>query len=269
MNIPTWIYNIFNEADSCCKDKRSYNFNAAKHDGVLDKSEVDFAMKHISIFSSGQLKINTGMTVYDMIDANRSYLRKYIIMGDNEYKAGRKVSVCGIMFPAIFSRKKSKDDPKSIEVMQGQYAVKTYSKDNPSIQTCNVCNCIAVTIYDKKNKRGFVAHIDTTEKADSLKSVLQKLNFDPKNCEVRIIGGITGLSEGNIEIIDTTLKSMGFDIEEYDILGSADKPRAIQLNLETGEVTDYEESNPLNNRDIDEVAGDIGKSPLAANKRSD
>lgn len=270
MNIPYWIHNLFKEADSCCKDKRSYNYNAAKQDGVLDKSEVDFAMKYISIFSSGELKISFGMTVEDMIEANRSKLRKYIVMSDNVYEEGRKISVFGYMFPAIFSRNKSKDDPKSIEVMQGQYAVKTYSKDNPSIQTCNVCNCVAVTIYDKKNKRGFVAHIDTTEKADSLRDVLEKLNFDPKNCEVRIIGGRTGLSEGNIEIIDMTLKSMGFEIKEYDILGSENTaPRAIQLNLETGEVTDYEESNPLNNRDIEEVASDIGKSPLAANRHSD
>ena len=83
MNIPYWIHNLFKEADSCCKDKRSYNYNAAKQDGVLDKSEVDFAMKYISIFSSGELKISFGMTVEDMIEANRSKLRKYIVMSDN------------------------------------------------------------------------------------------------------------------------------------------------------------------------------------------
>ena len=111
------------------------------------------------------------------------------------------------------------------------------------MQTFGIGPCVAVTIYDKKQKMGFLAHIDTPDKAKSLNGVLNRLSsqgFNLENCEARIIGGQTGSSTETIKTIQKCLENTPATIAEMDVLGN--KVRSIQLNLDTGEVTDYKET---------------------------
>lgn len=122
------------------------------------------------------------------------------------------------------------------------------------MQTYGIGPCVAVTIYDRTNKKGFLTHIDTPEKAKSLKTVLYKLSaqgFDVKNCEARIIGGQTNSSMDTVKEIQKALEEKQYNIVETDVFGNC--ARAIQLDLNTGEVTDYNET--IHQRDdIDMVA---------------
>ena len=236
--IPEEVLNYFRQVDQGWKADGTVD--KSRIDGKLDQQEVDYVKKHISVFTGEQgIKVTAGMTIFDMIKAN-NYMRSRSVLGDKDYNSGRRVTVFGYLIRTIFGRNKSTDNNKSIEVDQGQYAVKKYSQEFPAMQTWNVQNCVAVTIYDKVNKRGFMAHIDCTSKAYDLKNVLKKLGFKPENCEARIIGGRDEMSEGNVEIIDNILRCFKFDIVEQDVLGK--KIRAIQMDLNTGEVTDYEET---------------------------
>ena len=84
-----------------------------------------------------------------------------------------------------------------------------------------------------------MAHFDTVEKIYDFEKLIKELGFDPANCEARIIGGRTDMSEGKVELLDNILQQNYFNVVEIDVLGTNE--RAIQLNLDTGEVTDYVE----------------------------
>ena len=138
-------------------------------------------------------------------------------------------------------REWSRDSKESIEVAQGEYSVAEYSSRTPSLQTYGIGPCVALTIYDKESKQGFLAHIDSPQKAKSLHEILPQLlkrGFDANNCEARIIGGTT--SNHSSEIIKNIQKNLNeadLKIVETDILGKS--TRNIQLDLNTGNVTDY------------------------------
>lgn len=222
---------------------QGWNSNGTKeasraNDNILDQKEVEYAKKNISVFLENSncngFKIEAGMTIEDMIEAN-PYFRGICILGDKNYTPKSLLS------RLFFSRNKADDDKKSIEVQQGHYAVKTYSKDCTSIQTDYVNDCVAVTIYDKKHKRGFIAHFDAVEKIYDFKNLIKQLGFNPSDCEARIIGGRTNMSEGKVELLDNILQQNNFNIVEIDVLGTEE--RAIQMDLNTGEVFDYKETN--------------------------
>jgi chemotaxis receptor (MCP) glutamine deamidase CheD len=221
---------------------QGWNSNGTKdasraNDNILDKKEVEYAKKNISVFLDYDVKgfkIEAGMTIEDMIEAN-PFFRSICTLGDKNYTPKSLFS------RLFFSRNKADDDKKSVEVGQGHYAVKTYSKDCTSIQTDYINDCVAVTIYDKKHKRGFIAHFDTVEKIYDFKNLIKQLSFNPSDCEARIIGGRTNMSEGKVELLDNILQQNKFNIVEIDVLGT--KERAIQMDLNTGEVFDYEETN--------------------------
>lgn len=140
-------------------------------------------------------------------------------------------------------RKISLDSIDSYEVLQGQYVIQKYSPKTPSLQTFGIGPCVAVTLYDPKTKTGTLAHIDSTDKAKSFTNVLNQLKYqgiDLNNLEAHIIGGQTGSSEETVGILYDSIKNNSIKLKEIDVLG--DNTRAIMLNLENGEVSDYQES---------------------------
>ncbi|MBP3821785.1 hypothetical protein J6G99_09115 [bacterium] len=252
MKIPEWVQKEFNSFD---KDKN----------GIITQKEIDNHKSTDSIFANKKgFKVENGMDINLFLKENRSIYGTAVQFTDNDYSEGRKILKKEQFRPTDKTRKFTEDDSKSVQVEQGEFAIKKYSKDTPSLQTYNVWNCVAVTIYDKKTKTGFMAHIDTVDRADSLEKVLKNSNFNPETSEVRIIGGLTNLSEGTIEIVDETIKKYNLKVVEYDILGEG--RRDIQLDLKTGEVFDYKELHRKY-----KVAHDknINKLYLMPNERSD
>ena len=235
MKIPQEVYDDFYRFD---KDRS----------GTIEQSEIDAWKGTGTVFDTEKYnfyKVSDKMNISLFIKENRSRYGASVQYTDNEYTEGRKILSKQSLIPTSQKRNICKDSNSSIQVKQGEFAVNAYSKDTPSLQTYNVCNCVAVTIYDKKTKRGFLAHIDTIERADSLEKILKTCNFNPKTSEVRIIGGQTGCSEGVVELIDETIKNSNLKVVEYDVLGTPmECVRNIQLDLKTGEVFDYTESNP-------------------------
>ena len=234
MKIPLYIQECFKAFD---------NING---NGIIEQEEIDALKGTGTIYDVNKSKyfsVKAGMDLSVFIQDNRYKFGSVVQFTDNEYTQGRKTIQKDTLKPTHKKRKLTCDDKKSIQVEQGEFALKTYSEDAPSLQTYNVCNCVAISIYDKETKKGFLAHIDTVSRADSLEKVLQNCNFNPETSEVRIIGGHTEASEGLIEIIDETVKKFSLKVVEYDLLGN-NKRRDIQLDLNTGELFDYNESKP-------------------------
>ena len=255
MKIPQWVYDDFNNFD---KDKN----------GTIEQSEIDDLKGSGTIFDTNNYKIfnvSADMDISLFVKENRSRYGAVAQFTDNEYTEGRKILQKKQLVPTDKKRKTSEDSNNSIQVEQGEYAVKTYSEDTPSLQTYNVCNCVAVTIYDKATKKGFLTHIDTIERADNLEKILKSCNFNPKTSEARIIGGLTGCSEGTIELIDETIKKFNIKVVEYDVLGKEQR-RDIQLDLKTGEVSDYNETSPTYKVAFDADADELSLLP---NKKSE
>lgn len=232
MKIPQWIFDDF------------YNFDKNRN-GTIEQSELDELKGSGTVFDPDNTlyKVSSGMNISLFIQENRRQYGTAIQYTDNEYTEGRKVLQNNQLMPTNKTRRCTKDKSKSIQVEQGEFAVKTYSKDTPSMQTYNVCSCVAVTIYDKATKRGFMAHIDKDDRAESLEKILKSCKFNPETSEVRIIGGWSKNSEGTIEIVDEIVKKFNLKVVEYDVLGESCR-RDIQLDLNTGEVFDYDETTP-------------------------
>ena len=237
-------------------------------DGTISQAEIDSHKGTDTVYDTSRHKfynVYDKMNISLFIKENRSRYGATVQYTENEYSEGRKILQKQQLLPTDKKRSTCDDSSNSIQVEQGEFALKTYSKDTPSLQTYSVCNCVAVTIYDKKTKKGFLTHIDTVDRADSLAKTLEHCGFNPKTSEVRIIGGQTGLSEGIVEIIDETVKKFNLKVVEYDVLGQQCR-RDIQLNLNTGEVFDYNESNPTYDVALEEGAE---KLFLISNKQSE
>ncbi len=211
--------------------------------GILDKNEIDSFIK-FSGENEGEMDIlKEGMDIYGFTETNLNRYREFVLMNDKDYKEGRQILADGEFISTDAKRQICEDDPNSALVEQGRYAIKKYSQDTPSMQTYHVNNCVVATIYDKETKTGFMAHFDLTETIEKLDKILDNANFNPNTSEVRIIGGVTKWSEGKIEMIEDSINKHNLKIVEYDILGE-DNERNIQLDLNTGEVYDYKETEP-------------------------
>jgi chemotaxis receptor (MCP) glutamine deamidase CheD len=237
-NYPKWITDIYNKVDK-------------KKDGIITQDEIDNldrakeGIGTIYIFEDG-------MSIDDFVNRNRSVFSGYVHFEGDPIEGRQIIDPNGKLQRTNFTRKISFDSDKSIEVMQGEYSIIEYSENTPFMQTYGIGPCVAVTIYDKKSKKGFLAHIDTHSKAKSLNGILSRLKtrgFDTDNCEARIIGGQTGCSTETVKEIQKQLNSKKINIVEMDVLGS--DARSIQLDLNTGEVTDYNETiHTRNDMDI-------------------
>lgn len=231
MRLSKYVYQVFNEIDHINRN------------GEIEQEEIDSFRGTGSVYDPdmGCYNIKAGMSVFSFAKENMDFFRDSIQYTDRIYKEGRRIKDGSNQVTTELPRKTSPDDSDSIHVKQGQFAVKTYSPKNTSLQTCDICTCVAVTVYDKATQKGFLAHIDSVRRAQNLKEILQTAGFNPETSEVRIIGGYTDCSEGTIEMIDEVMDELKLNVVEYDILGS-DK-RSIQMDLQTGEVSNYTEQD--------------------------
>ena len=239
LNIPEWISNIYYKVDK--------NKDGITQDEIDNLDRAKEGIGSIYIFEAG-------MDLNSFVNKNRSVFAGYISFEGDPVEGRQIVNTEGQLKQTSLRRNITKDTEKTIEVSQGEYSIATVSDEVQTMQTYGIGPCVAVTIYDKTNKKGFLTHIDTPEKAKSLRSVLYKLSaqgFDVKNCEARIIGGQTGSSMDTVKEIQKVLEEKQYNIVEMDVFGNG--VRAIQLDLNTGEVTDYKET--IHQRDdIDMVA---------------
>ena len=233
IDIPKWIADIYYKVDK-------------NRDGITQAeiNNLDRAKEGI-----GSIYIfEAGMDLNSFVNKNRSVFAGYINFEGDPVEGRQIANSNGQLEKTNKPRNKTKDTEKTIEVSQGEYSIATVSDEVQTMQTYGIGPCVAVTIYDRTNKKGFLTHIDTPEKAKSLKTVLYKLSaqgFDVKNCEARIIGGQTNSSMDTVKEIQKALEEKQYNIVEMDVFGNG--ARAIQLDLNTGEVTDYNET--INQRD--------------------
>lgn len=238
LNIPKWISDIYYKVDK--------NRDGITQDEIDNLDRAKEGIGSIYIFEAG-------MDLNSFVNKNRSVFAGYINFEGDPVEGRQIANSNGQLEQTNLSRNITKDTEKSIEVSQGEYSIVTASDEVQTMQTYGIGPCVAVTIYDKTNKKGFLTHIDTQEKAKSLTSVLYQLSaqgFDVNNCEARIIGGQTGSSMNTVKEIQKALEEKQFNVVEMDVFGHG--VRSIQLDLNTGEVTDYDETIHQRN-DIDMV----------------
>lgn len=241
MEIPGWIREMYYIVDK-------------NHDDYITKEELNNLDRKKSGIGSIYV-FDEGMSLESFVNKNRSIFSGFITY-EGDPVAGRQIlNKDNKLVQTKKSRKNSNDTKESLEVAQGEYAIVDFSKDKKLMQTYGLGPCVAVTIYDKINKKGFLAHIDTPKKASGLNGIIYQLKnkgFDLENCEVRIIGGQTGSSMDIVKNIQSAIENHNLTLNEMDVLGCS--VRAIQLDLETGEVTDYAETiHTRNDTDITSI----------------
>ena len=137
------------------------------------------------------------------------------------------------------------DSEKAVEVMQHQYLI-TNAKSNELIQTFGAGPCVIVTLYDKNSKTGLMTHLDATTPVDiSFDRMISEFAFrglNPQNLEARIIGGQEGSSEKLVYEIEKRLGTEKIKVVERDYLNNIAGSDCVTMNLNTGEVFDYDET---------------------------
>lgn len=243
LDIPIWIQKLFNEV------------NYINKNGVLSQEEIDTVDRR-KVGSA--CKLEAGMDIHSFISKNPSLFANYLnndygeilllapqisvnqSNGQNSIKGRFILDKSGKLIKTDEKRNLSEDDSNSLEVLQGQYAIKQYSQDTPQMQTYNLTSCVALTVYNQKTKTGFLCHVDFPQKTKGLENILSKLG-NAADCEARIIGGDGTFDSNKIaEKMEKILKESKISLVERDI--NTKPVQNIQLNLETGEVTDYIET---------------------------
>ncbi len=240
IEIPVWIHDIYKKVD---KDGN----------GIITREELDKLDRQKEGVGTAYI-FEEGMTLESFVNRNRSIFNGFITFEGDPVSGRQVLNEDMELQQTVNLRKTSLDSKESIEVAQGEYTIAKFSEDSKYMQTYGLGPCVGVTIYDKKNKVGFMAHIDTPSKAKSLLKAINKFKTggtDFSECETRIIGGQTGVSMETVKIIKQIIEQENLPLYEMDVFGHT--VRAIQLNLENGEVTDYKET--IHTReDIDSVA---------------
>jgi chemotaxis receptor (MCP) glutamine deamidase CheD len=152
-----------------------------------------------------------------------------------------------------------------VEVPQGKAAIAKYASDLTHLQTSGLGPCIAVSIYDPKTQIGALTHIGYDPNTSDLEAMVNKMiaaGCQRDRLQARIVGGLTNISDWLFEHSSEVLKSCGVKIVETYVGGN--RPSAVQLDLKTGGITEYQERMHFN--DPDHRYGELNTSPNIASE---
>lgn len=173
---------------------------------------------------------------------------------------------CFILLSASLSMalRESRDRGVVPEIPMNQFMIAS-AVDFPAIQTYGVATCIAVVIYDSELQLGAIAHISASTKiTTSLKTILSQFTYlggNLKKTTVHLFGGWGPGMDGETGTKSTSplmlaevkkfLKAKKIPVVYEDTLynGRLSPPNkksmhAIELDLWTGEVSEYIENTP-------------------------
>jgi len=118
-----------------------------------------------------------------------------------------------------------------------------------AIKSYNAANCLVLTIYDKKNRVGSLAHIYPTPNVkneinlflDRMLTSIESLSSDStnrSNLEMWVVGGSAASEEGFF-YLNREIKKITTNIS-YDIFSKDEYYKHVYFDLETGKVFDVE-----------------------------
>jgi chemotaxis receptor (MCP) glutamine deamidase CheD len=147
-------------------------------------------------------------------------------------------------------RKKHPDVREAVEVSQREYTISD-ARTHLFVETASLATCVGVTLYDRQTTTGLLAHVDApTRLGPSFERVFQeftKRGIPLSRLEAHVIGGQTHPSHPEQDRYDhlasdllATLHEAGIQVVETD-LGGENAVRAIMLELDTGEVFDFDD----------------------------
>lgn len=140
-----------------------------------------------------------------------------------------------------------KEPLNSYRVREGHYIIAQYSKERPWLITVGLSACKAVVIYNHKEKKGLVVHLNTHK---NIKKTLEKTLNEfggINNCEITVVHGLNQANNSNwlyewptLEKITETLHSLGGENIRLD--KTSGRIRGIGLNLENGNIKEIDGS---------------------------
>ncbi len=184
-----------------------------------------------------------------------------------------------------FERGTIEDSDNALGVLQRGYAIRKYDKDSniKGLKTFGAGPCIIVAIYDRKNKVGYLAHVDA---GANIRRSIYEMSYHFKKAggeltrsnedkpedhqlEVTLIGGNNG-SRLQINEIRTFLKDK-FHVTKMnqDILTS--RVENAWLDLESGDIKRFDVNPSLKSNEMPPLFGMslmLGDSTLKKTKNS-
>lgn len=144
-----------------------------------------------------------------------------------------------ITTPLLSNYTNDADTSKYAGIVQCSYGITSANSDRPILFTCQVRNCVTVTLYDKEKKVGMLLHLDATnsvnlsEVIEKIKKNFSKIGSPLKNLEAGVIGGYdtsTSLRR-DAEKIATAIKNLTSHVTEKLF---------VKKQLSKQEESDYE-----------------------------
>jgi len=118
-------------------------------------------------------------------------------------------------------------------IISGEFAMSSVRSKFPGVATFGLESCLGMSIYDRNNQIGALAHIDTlTDIEKSIGRILHELGPDSVP-EVTLIGGDTSSRETILKILEFLDRS-GIPVMQASILEP--RPSAFVLDCRTGDI---------------------------------
>lgn len=125
------------------------------------------------------------------------------------------------------------------EVFQREYIL-TNSRLHGAVQTYGVYTCVAVVLYDTKNKTGVLAHLDAQVDLErAMTDLLRNLNVS--DLEASVLGGQPGDPTQLFEKTLNQLNLRGVRVKTSQQNVRRGAEMSVRLELETGRVSEYRE----------------------------
>lgn len=154
------------------------------------------------------------------------------------------ILVLGILIGSLSSL--AIDTGNEPEVFQREF-IYTHRSVHPIVQTYGVNTCIAVYLYNSEG-HAIVAHFDASIKVKSELSKMMTLLGE--GTKAKIFGGVEGSRLNTFGEIFDLLKYYNIPIVEYRQNERGSDSMSLSFNLETNEVSEYDEMNSYDSFDI-------------------
>lgn len=119
-------------------------------------------------------------------------------------------------------------------VLQHEYGVTDADSSKPILGTGGAGPCVILVLYDKKNKKAVLTHIDSLTDLSSLSQLL--VGVDKGNTVAHLAGGKVCSQEECYKIFKF-LQKHGIKIENVDLIqADADEPMSMAIDARTGAI---------------------------------
>lgn len=154
------------------------------------------------------------------------------------------ILVLGILISSLSSF--ANDTGNEPEVFQREF-IFTHRSVHPNIQTYGVNTCVAVYLFNGDG-HAIIAHFDASIKAK--KELSKMITLLGEGIKAKIFGGVEGARLNTFGEIYDSLKYYNIPVVEFRQNERSSDSMSLSFNLETNEVSEYDEMNSYDAFDI-------------------